>query len=112
MFPTNPAQLKKMMKQMGIEIEELPAVEVIIRTKNEELIFKNPSVTKMVARGIETFQITGSYEVKEFVEINEEDVALIVEQTGVSMEEARKALEEAKGDLAEAIMRIQDKHES
>ena len=107
MFPTNPAQLKKMMKQMGIDIEELPAVEVIIRTKNEEYIFKNPSVTKMSARGVETFQITGSYEVVEKVEIDEEDVKLIAEQANVSLEEARKALEEAKGDLAEALMKLQ-----
>ena len=107
MFPTNPAQLKKMMKQMGIDIEEVPAVEVIIRTKSEEYIFKNPSVTKMSARGVETFQITGSYEVVERVEISEEDVELVAEQAGVSKEEARKALEEAKGDLAEALMKLQ-----
>ena len=107
MFPTNPAQLKKMMKQMGIDIEEVPAVEVIIRTKSEEYVFKNPCVTKMSARGVETFQITGSYEVVERVEISEEDVELVAEQAGVSKEEARKALEEAKGDLAEALMKLQ-----
>lgn len=108
MFPTNPNQLKKMMKQMGIDIEEVPAVEVIIRTRSEDLIFRNPSVTKMCARGVETFQITGSYEVVERVEIKEEDVELVAEQAGVSREEARKALEEAKGDLAEALMKLQN----
>ncbi|RUM34864.1 MAG: nascent polypeptide-associated complex protein [Archaeoglobus sp.] len=107
MFPTNPNQLKKMMKQMGIDIEEVPAVEVIIRTKSEEYIFRNPSVTKMSARGVETFQITGSYDVVEKVDISEEDVELIAEQAGVSRDEARKALEEAKGDLAEALMKLQ-----
>ncbi len=112
MFPTNPAQLKKMMKQMGIDIEEVPAVEVVIKTKNEEYVFKNPSVTKMSARGVETFQVTGSYEIREILEISEEDVSLIAEQAGVSKEEARKALEEAKGDLAEALMKLQEKHES
>ncbi len=108
MFPTNPAQLKKMMKQMGIDIEEVPAVEVIIRTRNEEYIFKNPSVTKMSARGVETFQITGSYEVVERIEISEEDVELIAEQAGVSKEKAREALKEAKGDLAEALMKLNE----
>ena len=143
MFPTNPNQLKKMMKQMGIDIEEVPAVEVIIRTRSEDLIFRNPNVTKMCAReiawgmleamnrasltventsdiddfredrkmcarGVETFQITGSYEVVERVEIKEEDVELVAEQAGVSREEARKALEEAKGDLAEALMKLQN----
>ncbi|RLI88586.1 MAG: nascent polypeptide-associated complex protein [Archaeoglobales archaeon] len=109
MFPTNPAQLKKMMKQMGINMEEIAAEEVIIRTRSEELVFKNPSVTKIAARGVETFQIVGSYEVIERKPpISEEDVKLIMEQAGVSEEVARKALEEANGDLAEALLKLQE----
>ena len=109
MLPTNIKQMKKMMKQMGIDIEELDAEEVIIRTSTEELIFKNPSVTKISGRGIEMFQVTGSYEVvKRKPEISEEDVKLIMEQAGVSEEVARKALEEAGGDLAEALLRLQE----
>lgn len=109
MLPTNIKQMKKMMKQMGIDIEELDAEEVIIRTTTEELIFKNPSVTKISGRGIEMFQVTGSYEVvKRKPEISEEDVKLIMEQAGVSEEVARKALEEAGGDLAEALLRLQE----
>ncbi len=108
MLPLNPKQMKKMMKQMGIEMEEVDAEEVIIRTSTEELIFKNPTVTKISARGVETFQIVGSYEiVKKAVEISDEDVKLIMEQANVSEEEARKALEEAGGDLAEALMKLQ-----
>jgi len=109
MFPTNPKQMKKMMKQMGINMEEIDAEEVIIRTRGEDLIFKNPSVVKVSARGVETFQISGSYEVQEKKpEISEDDVKLIMEQANVSEEEARKALEEAGGDLAEALMKLQE----
>jgi len=109
MFPTNPAQLKKMMKQMGVDMEQIAAEEVVIRTKSEELVFKNPSVTKIAAKGMETFQIVGSYEVIERKQpINEEDVKLIMEQAGVNEEEARKALEEANGDLAEALLKLQE----
>ncbi len=109
MLPTNIKQMKKMMKQMGIDIEELDAEEVIIRTSTEELIFKNPSVTKISGRGIEMFQVTGSYEVvKRKPEISEEDVRLIMEQAGVSEEVARKALEESGGDLAEALLKLQE----
>ena len=109
MFPTNPAQLKKMMKQMGINMEELAAEEVIIRTRSEELVFKNPTVTKIAAKGVETFQIVGNYEVIERKPpISEEDVKLIMEQAGVSEEVARKALEEANGDLAEALLKLQE----
>ncbi|WP_456327194.1 nascent polypeptide-associated complex protein [Archaeoglobus sp.] len=107
MLPMNIQQMKKMMKQMGINIEEINATEVIIRTPNEELIFKNPSVTKVSGRGMEVFQVIGSYVVVKKVEISEEDVKLIMEQANVDEETARKALIEANGDLAEALMKLQ-----
>ena len=109
MIPMNPKQMKKMMKQMGIEMEELDAEEVIIRTSDEELIFRNPNVSKISARGVETFQVVGEYEViKRAPQISEEDVKLIMEQANVDEETARKALEEANGDLAEALMKLQE----
>ncbi len=109
MLPMNPKQMKKMMKQMGIEMEELDAEEVIIRTTTEELIFKNPTVSKISARGVETFQVMGSYEVvKRALQLNEEDVKLIMEQANVDEETARKALEEAGGDIAEALMKLRE----
>jgi nascent polypeptide-associated complex subunit alpha len=108
MFPTNPKQMKKMMKQMGINMEEMDAEEVIIKTRGEELVFKDPSVVRVSARGVETFQVSGKYEVIERKpEISEEDVRLVMEQANVGEEEARKALEEANGDLAEALMKLQ-----
>ena len=109
MFPMNPKQMKKLMKQMGIELEEIDAEEVIIKTTTEDIIFKNPTVTKISAKGMESFQIIGSYEtIKKKPEISEEDVKLIMEQANVSEEVARKALEEANGDLAEALMKLQN----
>ena len=105
MLPINIKQMKKMVKQMGIDIEDLNATEVVIKTPNEELIFKNPSVTKVVGRGIEVFQVMGSYDV--IKKVSEEDVRLIMEQANVDEETARKALIEANGDLAEALMRLQ-----
>uniref|UniRef100_A0A7J2THB9 Nascent polypeptide-associated complex protein n=1 Tax=Archaeoglobus fulgidus TaxID=2234 RepID=A0A7J2THB9_ARCFL len=108
MFPMNAKQMKKMMKQMGIEMEEIDAKEVIIRTGTEEIVFKNPSVTKISAKGIETFQIVGSYEVVKMApQISEEDIRLVMEQAGVDEETAKKALIEANGDIAEAIMKLQ-----
>lgn len=108
MMPTNPKQMKKMMKQMGINMEEIDAEEVIIRKHDEELIFKNPQISKIIAKGQETFQITGEYEtVQREVEVSDDDVQLVVEQTGASEEDARKALKEAKGDIAEATMKLQ-----
>ncbi|MFN3384295.1 MAG: nascent polypeptide-associated complex protein [Archaeoglobaceae archaeon] len=107
MFPMNAKQMKKMMKQMGIEMEEIEAKEVIIKTSTEELIFKNPSVTKISAKGVESFQVVGSYEVLKIApEISDEDVKLVMEQAKVDEETARKALIDANGDIAEAIMKL------
>ena len=39
--------------------------------------------------------------------VSEEDVKLVADQTGKSIEEARKALEECEGDLAKAILLLQ-----
>lgn len=103
----NAKQMKKMMKQMGIEMEEIEAKEVIIKTSTEELIFKNPSVTKISAKGVESFQVVGSYEVLKIApEISDEDVKLVMEQAKVDEETARKALIDANGDIAEAIMKL------
>lgn len=108
MMPTNPKQMKKMMKQMGINMEEIDAEEVIIRKHDEELIFRNPQISKIVAKGQETFQITGEYEtVEREVDVSDDDVQLVAEQTGASEDDARKALKEAKGDIAEATMKLQ-----
>jgi nascent polypeptide-associated complex subunit alpha len=38
-----------------------------------------------------------------------DDIKLIMEQTGKSEEEARKALKETNGDLAEAILKLSQK---
>ena len=40
-------------------------------------------------------------------EIDEEDIKTVVDQAGCSEEDAKAALEETKGDIAEAIMRLQ-----
>ncbi|WP_173391315.1 nascent polypeptide-associated complex protein [Thermococcus paralvinellae] len=105
----NPKQMKKMMKQLGIKMEELEGVkEVIIRFENKEIIISEPIVTVIEAMGEKSYQIVGKEEVREILNIPEEDIKLVMEQTGVDYETAKKALEEAKGDLAEAILKLQE----
>ncbi|MDD2665549.1 MAG: nascent polypeptide-associated complex protein [Methanocellales archaeon] len=111
MFPgmrgMNPQKLKQMMKQMGIDIKEIEGVEeVIIRTADSEIVFRDADVTIMDARGVKTYQIAGTPEEHPREEIPEADVQLVIEQTGVSETEAKAALKEVKGDLAEAIMNL------
>ena len=45
--------------------------------------------------------------VKKPLTIPEEDIQLVADQTGKSIEEARRALEETEGDLAKAILLLQ-----
>ena len=107
MMGMNPRQMKKLMRQMGIKMEELEGVkEVIIRLENREIIIREPAVTVITAQGEKSYQIIGPEEVRTVVSIPEEDIKLVMEQTGVDYDTAKKALEEAKGDLAEAILKL------
>ena len=104
----NPRQMNQMMKKLGVNVKEIENVEkVIIQTGDKEYVFENAEVTIMDAQGQKTYQITGNPKIidrKE--EIKEEDIKLVIEQTGKSEEEAIKALEETNGDIAEAIMKL------
>ena len=97
--------MQAVMKQMGINQEEIPALRVIIEKEdNSRIIIENPSVTKIKMNGEETFQIAG--DVKKDLDIaSEEDIKTIIEKTHCSCEDAKKTLEET-GDLAEAIMKL------
>ncbi len=102
MFPKiNPRQMKKMMRQMGMEMKELPAKEVVIKMDDGDIIIKNPSVNLIEAQGQKTYQITGEEGVSG---LRQEDIDVVASQAGVSKDAARKALEDADGDLAAAIL--------
>lgn len=104
----NPRKMKQMMKQMGIEIEEIEDVEeVVIKTKDRDLVFKEAEVTKMDAQGQETYQVVGAPEKEEKeVEPDQEDVELVVEQANATEKEAKEALKETDGDIADAIVKL------
>ena len=55
----NPRMMKKLQKQLQNSTEEIDATEVIIRTKEKELYFSNPSVSAMNLMGQQTYQIVG-----------------------------------------------------
>ncbi|WP_254767195.1 nascent polypeptide-associated complex protein [Salinilacihabitans rarus] len=114
----NPRKMEQMMKQMGIDVDEIDAEEVVIRTDEHDLVFTDPDVTKMDARGQETYQIIGTPEERERgaasadegaadadagAGVDEGDVELVATRTGASEAEAREALERHDGDLAAAV---------
>lgn len=96
--------MAKMMKQMGVDMEEIDAEKVEVTVGDRKLVFRNPELSKIEAQGQEIFQLQGDYE--EVEDISSEDVELVMEKTGCSEEEAREALEDAD-DVAEAVMNLQ-----
>jgi len=127
----NPRKMEQMMKQMGIDLEELDAAEVVITLEDgTRLVFDDADVTKMDARGQETYQVVGEPEEMAGSEepattdepeeaqttgeataggdaIPDDDVKLVAQRTGASKDEARAALEDADGDLAAAIAALE-----
>ena len=104
----NPAQMKAMMKQMGIKQDEVSAKRVIIEKEGSRIVIDNPNVQKITMQGQESWQITGqAREESSAVEISQDDVDLVMEKTGKSEKEVRKVLGETK-DLAEAIVKLSE----
>jgi nascent polypeptide-associated complex subunit alpha len=98
--------MERMMRKMGMNMEEVSGVKrVVIETETKEMIIEDASVTIMNVQGEKTFQIQGKLTEKSLArEIPEEDVKLVMDQTGVDREKALKALEDSDGEPAEAII--------
>jgi nascent polypeptide-associated complex subunit alpha len=111
---------KRMMQKMGMKVDEIEGVtEVLIRTATREIVIEEPAVTSVVVQGQKMYQITGGAEQERTpsiemtpAQVPEQDVKLVAEQTGKTLDEARTALEEAHGDLAEAILRLKHKNQN
>lgn len=110
----NPRNAKRMMQKMGMNMGEMPDVEeVIFRTSNKEIVVENAQVAVIDMGGQKIFQVTGQVTERAregeaaALEIPEEDAQLVADQTGKSIEDAKRALEESEGDLAKAILLLQ-----
>ncbi|MCP8322884.1 MAG: nascent polypeptide-associated complex protein [Candidatus Methylarchaceae archaeon HK02M2] len=103
-------QAKRMLDKMGVNLEPMPGVEeVIIRTRNKDMIIKNPDVSEIKAKGVRLFQIVGDIseeKIREAPKFTEEDALLVAQQANVSKEKAVAALTESDGDLAKAILKL------
>jgi nascent polypeptide-associated complex subunit alpha len=124
----NPSKMKQMMEQMGIDIEDIDAEEVVIRTADEDLVFTDADVQRMDAQGQQTYQVVGEPESRARGEggtastdeaaadadegtteagIPDADVEIVAQRTGSSEADAREALEAVDGDLAGAVARLE-----
>lgn len=103
----NPGKMKAMMKQMGINQEDIDANRVTIeKADGNKIIIEKPSVVKITMQGQESFQVSGEVREEADTGIKESDVLLVMEKTGASKEKAIRALEDANGDIAEAILKL------
>ncbi len=98
--------MQAVMKQLGMNQEEISASRVIIEKEDgNKIIIQNPSVTKIKIQNQESFQITGDVEESESGSFSEKDIEVVMQKTKCSREKVEKALEET-GDLAEAILKL------
>lgn len=105
----NPREMEKMMKKLGMKQENIDAEEVIISCKHKKIIVKNPQITKVNMMGQESLQITGDMEEHEAEGFTDEDIHIVMEQTGSNRESAKEALEKEK-DIAAAILYLNKKN--
>jgi nascent polypeptide-associated complex subunit alpha len=97
--------MQQMMKQMGVDMEEIDADKVTVEVGDKKMVFSNPEISKINAQGNEIFQLQGNY-TEEAKGPSQDDIDLVKEKTGCSDEEAREALQDAE-DVAEAVMNLQ-----
>jgi nascent polypeptide-associated complex subunit alpha len=103
-----------MMQRMGMNMDTIADVEqVIIKASGKEITIEEPEVAILEMQGQKIYQVTGGKITEKVTErklaVPEEDIRLVADQTGKSIDEARKALEESGGDLAKAILLLQSK---
>jgi nascent polypeptide-associated complex subunit alpha len=102
----NPAKMQGMMKKMGISQTQLPVRKVTFEMDDGNLVIEDPAVVKIMMQGQESYQVTGEAVEEPTESFSEDDVKMVVEKSGKSVEEVRKALENSEGDIAEAIMEL------
>ena len=92
-------KMKKLLKDM----EEIPANRVIIEGE-KRLVIENPKVTKINLMGQETYQILGHAQEEEEPTFSDEDVKMVMEQTGADETTVKEMLIKNSGDIAKTIM--------
>jgi len=125
--PPDPRRMKHMMRKMGIEQEEVEGVEqVVIVTHDREIVFTAPEVVAVTAQGQTTYQVSGRGVERprgsggapagasaaagappaRARKYTEDDVQLVMQQTGAPEAKVRAALDATDGEVAEAMIRL------
>ena len=100
------------MRSMGIKQNNIEGVtEVIIRTKDKDIVITNAEVVCVDVKGSKSYQISGTETemapgVSAGPSFPNEDIELVMSQTNCDRDKAIAALEETDGQPAEAIIKI------
>jgi nascent polypeptide-associated complex subunit alpha len=103
------------MRKMGIKQTSVAdVIEVVIRTRSNEIVIPGADVVCVDMQGSRSYQISGAEHVRPLGSapqdagpaFPEEDVSLVMSQTGCDRDAALKALDAAGGQPAEAILSI------
>lgn len=100
-------KVQELMKKFNLNMEEIPADIVIIKSEKKSIIISKPEVMLAKMMGREVYQITG--EVSESTPVSEEDVEIVMKKTGKDRDTVVKKLEELNSDLAKAIKELEKK---
>ena len=112
----NPRQMQRAMRSMGIKQNNIEGVtEVIIRTKDKDIVITNAEVVCVDVKGSKSYQVSGTETemapgsaggVSAGPSFPNEDIELVIYQTNCDRDKAIAALEETDGQPAEAIIKI------
>ncbi len=109
MFPPlgglDPRKMQVMLKQLGIKQEDVEADRVVIEGHDRLIVIERPSVQKIMMQGETSWQISGNVREEMRDILSEDDIALVMEKSGASRDEAARVLRETQ-DIAEAIVRL------
>ncbi len=111
MFKMDRRQMERMMRQMGIKTQDIEGVkEVVIKLEDREIVIADAQVTITEMGGQRSYQVVGrEIERKPEFSPGEDDMTLVMGQTGADRASAAQALKETDGDIAEAILRLKGK---
>lgn len=113
----NPRQMQRTMRSMGIKQTPIENVtEVIIRTRDRDIVIKGADVVCIDMKGSKSYQVSGQEEIlpagssggstESAITFSREDIELVMGQTGCDEAKAVEALEATDGQPAEAIVSI------
>ena len=110
----NPREQKRLMQRMGMNMDSVPDVQqVMIKTSGKDIVIDEPEVAILEVQGQKMYQVIGGQVSEQAPSqrqtakaaqpaFSEEDVRLVADQTGKSLEKAKEALSGMPGRFGES----------